>query len=109
MRKMGSVPILVLALLAPGLCAAQTEAPGEPVTLPGAEFSSWQVKEDSGRFGRPGSNATVPALLILPGSAWVDGRGAFYPSALQEAGVATLEIVMFQSPGRPRAGNGATM
>src|ERR1700741_2613407 len=109
MRKMGSVPILVLALLAPGLCAAQTEGPGETVTLPGAEFSSWQVKEVSGRFGRPGTTAKVPAVLILHGSAGVDGRGAFYASALQEAGVATLEIVMFQSRGRPRAGHGATM
>jgi len=104
---MGRVWVLVVALLAPGLCAAQT--PGEPVTIPGAEFSSWQVKEVGGRFGRPGTTAKVPAVLILHGSAGVDGRGAFYASALQEAGIATLEIVMFEARGRPRAGHGATM
>jgi len=93
-----------------GVAAAQTEAPGESVTIPGAEFSSWQVREVSGRFGRPGTTpAKVPAVLILHGSAGVDGRGAFYASALQEAGFATLEIVMFQRGGRPRAGHGATM
>jgi len=93
-----------------GVAAAQTEAPGEPVTIPGAEFSSWKVNEVRGRFGRPGTAAAkVPAVLILHGSAGVDGRGAFYASALQEAGFATLEIAMFQRGGRPRAGHGATM
>lgn len=107
---MNRVFVLVVALLAPGLCAAQAEAPGEPVTIPGAEFSSWKVKEVSGRFGRPGTTpAKVPAVLILHGSAGVDGRGAFYASALQEAGFATLEITMFQRGGRPRAGHSATM
>jgi hypothetical protein len=52
----------VMALVASRLGAAQ-EAPGEPVTIPGAEISGWgQVGEFPARFGRPpGSTAKVPA------------------------------------------------
>jgi dienelactone hydrolase len=98
------------ALVASRLVAAQ-EAPGEPVTIPGAEISGWgQVGEFPGRFGRPpGSTAKVPAVLILHGSGGVDGRGAFYAPALLEAGIATLEITMFPREGRPRAGRKANM
>lgn len=100
----------VAALGLSSLAAAQAEAPGEPVTIPGASFSSWSVKEVRGRFGLPaGSTAKVPAVLILHGSGGVDGRGAFHATALQEAGIATLEITMFPLGGRPRAGHGATM
>ena len=98
-------------LVVPRLGAAQTEAPGEPVTIPGAEISGWgKVGEFPARFGRPpGSMAKVPAVLILHGSGGVDGRGAFYATALQEAGIATLEITMFPPGGRPRAGRKANM
>jgi len=48
-------------------------------------------------------------VLILHGSGGVDGRGAFYAPALQDAGIATLEITMFRPGGRPRAGIQATM
>jgi len=100
----------VAALGLSSLAAAQAEAPGEAVTIPGATFSSWSVKDVRGRFGRPaGATAKVPAVLILHGSGGVDGRGAFHATALQEAGIATLEITMFQFRGRPRAGHGATM
>ena len=99
------------ALVVSRLGAAQTEAPGEPVTIPGAEISGWgQVGEFPARFGRPpGSTVKVPAVLILHGSGGVDGRGAFYATALQEAGIATLEVTMFPAGGRPRAGRKANM
>lgn len=48
-------------------------------------------------------------MLILHGSNGVDGRGAFYAKALQEAGIATLEITMFLPGGRPPEGVPATM
>lgn len=84
--------------------AAQTDAPGEPVTIPGIEIIGWgQVAEVAGRFGRPAaSKPKTPAVLILHGSSGVDGRGAFYAKALQEAGIATLEITMFPPGGRPQ-------
>jgi dienelactone hydrolase len=98
------------ALVVSSSVAAQTEAPGEPVVIPGAEISGWgKVAEVRGRFGRPpGATVQVPAVLILHGSGGVDGRGAFYAKALQAAGIATLEITMFPPGGRPRTAK-ATM
>ena len=56
----------------------------------------------SGELRIPGeAPGRLPAVLILHGSAGVDGRGAFYAQALNEAGFATLEIDMFQGRGRP--------
>jgi dienelactone hydrolase len=102
--------VAAAALVVSSLGAAQTDAPGEPVTIAGTEISGWgQVNEVPARFGRPaGSTPKVPAVLILHGSG-VDGRGAFYAKALQEAGIATLEITMFPPGGRPKAGPQATM
>lgn len=48
-----------------------------------------------------GATGRLPAVLILHGSAGIDGRGAFYAEALNAAGIATLEIDMFQGRGRP--------
>jgi uncharacterized protein len=91
--------------------AAQTDVPGEPVTIPGTEITGWgKADEVQARFGLPESpTSKAPAVLILHGSGGVDGRGAFYAKALQEVGVATLEIKMFPPNGRPQAGNQATM
>jgi uncharacterized protein len=90
---------------------AQTEAPGQPVAIPGVEISGWgKVEEVQGRFGLPaGALGKVPVVLVLHGSGGVDGRGAPYAKALQDAGIATLEITMFQAGGRPQAGHQATM
>jgi dienelactone hydrolase len=93
----------------PDFAAAQN-APGEAVTIPGATFSTWSVDEVRGTFGRPaGATGKVPAVLILHGSGGIDGRGAFHAKALQEAGIATLEITMFSRGQRPKAGRVATM
>ncbi len=43
----------------------------------------------------------VPAVLYLHGTAGVDGRGAFNAWALNEAGIATLEIDMWEARGLP--------
>lgn len=47
----------------------------------------------------PHSRHHVPAVVILHGSAGVDFRGAFYAEALNEAGIATLEIDMWEARG----------
>src|SRR5262245_44358096 len=93
------------------LAAAQPDDRGQPVTIPGAEISGWgNVRDFPGRLGRPiGSKSKLPAVLILHGSGGVDGRGAFYASALEDAGIVTLEITMFQRGGRPREGHKATL
>ena len=43
----------------------------------------------------------LPAVLILNSSPGFDGRGAFYAVALNSAGLATLEVDMFQGKGLP--------
>jgi uncharacterized protein len=98
-------------LIGSSLGAAQTDAPGEPVIIPGVNISGWgQVDEVQGRFSRPaGPTPKVPAVLILHAALGVDGRGAFYAKALNEAGIATLEITMFPPGAPPRAGPKATM
>ena len=90
---------------------AQPYAAGEAVVLPGTEIADWgQVEKVDGHFGKPSANMTkVPAVLILHGSGAIDGRGAFYAKALQDAGIATLEITMFSPGARPRSGTKATM
>lgn len=90
--------------------AQPVDAPGEPVTIPGAEIQDWgKVAEVSATFGLPAiSTGKVPAVLILHGDG-IDSRGAFYAKAIQEAGIATLEITMFPPGGRPKAGWKATM
>ena len=105
------VLVTAVALVASNLNAAQMDAPGQPVTIPGTEISGWgRVDELPARFGLPARLAPkVPAVLILHGSDGVDGRGAFYAKALQEAGIATLEITMFPRGGRPTGGVQATM
>ena len=109
MRKTVACLVPVAALVIATVAWAQPEAPGEPVTIPGATVAKWNVKDVRGRFGRPaGATGKVPAVLILHGSGGVDGRGAYHATALQEAGIATLEITMFPPRGRPR-GHGATM
>ena len=45
--------------------------------------------------------ARLPAVLILDSSPGFDGRGAFYAEALNQAGIATFEIDMFQGKGVP--------
>ena len=90
---------------------AQPYAPGEAVVLPGAEIADWgRVEKVDGHFARPAGNSPkVPAVLILHGSGGIDGRGAYYARALQDAGIATLEITMFARGGRPKSGAKATM
>jgi dienelactone hydrolase len=110
-RRMHVFLVAAAALLVSGICAAQTDAPGEHVIIPGTEIPGWgQVDEVPAHFGRPAGPMTkVPAVLILHGSSGIDGRGAFYARALQEAGIATLEIKMFQFGRRPKAGPMATI
>jgi dienelactone hydrolase len=115
-RRPGFLRILVFlvagaVLVAARLGAAQTGAPGEPVRIPGVNIAGWgQVDEVQGRFSRPASPMPkFPAVLILHGTLGVDGRGAFYAKALNEAGIGTLEITMFPPSNPPWAGFKATM
>jgi len=107
--------LITLTLLPlPSFSHEQVDAPGVPVIIPIYKNFSWWDYADkvSASFGYPaGSIQKVPAVLILHGGGGVDGRGAFYAVALQEAGIATLEITMFPPRKHPRSREGvnATM
>jgi uncharacterized protein len=105
------IGLSVLLLFSGQAFAQATDAPGDLVTIPGSEISGWgKVDEVQASFGLPKSRGSkVPVVLILHGSGGVDGRGAFYAEALQQAGVGTLEIKMFPLHGRPKTGSQATM
>lgn len=86
-------------------------APGEPVTIPAADIPGYgHSGATAGTFGQPsGATGKIPVVLILHSSAGIDGTGAFYATALQAAGIGTLEIAMFARGGRPSAGHQATI
>ncbi len=87
-RHLGACLLVVAMLFTPSAAMAQMEAPGEDVIIPGADLGDWgKVEQVAGRFGLPSRvTGQVPAVLILHGSGGVDGRGARYAKALQEAG-----------------------
>jgi dienelactone hydrolase len=102
---------IVIASCAVGSTLAQPRAPGDAVTIPGVDLPGLgSVASVNATFGRPsGAKASTAAVLLLHGSGGVDGRGAFHARALQDAGIATLEIDMFPRGGRPREGTRATL
>jgi dienelactone hydrolase len=54
----------------------------------------------SAQFRVPdGTTGKVPAVVIAHGSAGIDSRGGFYAEALNQAGIATLEIDMWAPRG----------
>jgi dienelactone hydrolase len=92
------------SLLVPDTGAAQLDAPGVAITIPGIDIAGiGKVGETPGRFAMSGAAVKAPAVLILHGAGGVDGRGAFYATALQKAGIATLEITMFPPGMAPEA------
>ena len=79
-------------------------APASPLTIKGKLSIPGQV--DSRRGCAPFSNHKhrnrndkLPAVLILHGSSGVDARGDFYEAALNAAGIATLQIDMWEARG----------
>ncbi|HEV8095078.1 MAG TPA: hypothetical protein VGP71_05065 [Burkholderiales bacterium] len=49
------------------------------------------------------THARLPAVLILHTATGFDGRGAFYADALNQAGIATVEIDYLRGKGIPRS------
>jgi cephalosporin-C deacetylase-like acetyl esterase len=83
------------------------ETPADAVTFPGAVAEGYSaVSEVKGDLELPEAKAggKLPVVLILHGSAGIDGRGEFHGKALNAAGIGTLEIFMFSRGNRPRAG-----
>jgi len=73
-----------------------TKPPGTMLTIQGklsVPRHAARPQDDRGQRGK------LPAVLILHGSAGVDSRGDFYEAALNDAGIATLQIDMWQARG----------
>jgi dienelactone hydrolase len=75
-----------------------TKPPGTMLTIQGKLSVPGHAADRHGGSGQHG-NRKLPAVLILHGSAGVDSRGDFYEAALNEAGIATLQIDMWQARG----------
>jgi uncharacterized protein len=96
--------VIVLACL----LIAAAEALATEVTFPGAVAEGYpKIAEVAGYLVFPTGEAKgqVPAVVILHGSGGIDGRGEFHAKALNAAGIATLEVLMFTSGNRPRDGS----
>jgi len=73
-----------------------TKPPGTMLTIQGklsVPRHAARPQDDRGQRGK------LPAVLILHGSSGVDSRGDFYEAALNDAGIATLQIDMWQARG----------
>lgn len=80
-----------------------TKPPGTMLTIKGKLSVPGDAAHPQGGTGQHG-NRKLPAVLILHGSAGVDARGDFYEAALNRAGIATLQIDMWQARGYSAAG-----
>jgi dienelactone hydrolase len=95
--------IAVTALLGSSMARAGVIDPNVPI-ISYVNFQSADPVSPltiSGQLRVPAMNAEekLPAVVIVHGSAGVDSRGAFYAQALNEAGIATLEIDMWAARG----------
>ena len=80
-----------------------TKPAGTMLTIKGKLSVPVDADHPQGGTGQHG-NRKLPAVLILHGSAGVDARGDFYEAALNKAGIATLQIDMWQARGYSAAG-----
>lgn len=101
-----SLIAIVVAVAGP----AWGEIVTEQVSFPGGRGAAFPVAETvRATLSRPSGEGRVPAVVILHGSAGIDGRGAFHAGELHRQGVATLEVFMFDRGGRPKEGHTTTL
>ncbi|CAN0147908.1 unnamed protein product [Phaeothamnion confervicola] len=96
---------LAIAFLAAGLFVCGIAPPAQaqlaegwtPVPFPGRPDATFRA-----RVAAPAAPAgKLAAVVVAHGSGGIDGRANAYVVALRDAGIATLEIEMFASGGRP--------
>ncbi|MBP6854560.1 MAG: dienelactone hydrolase family protein [Rhodoferax sp.] len=73
--------------------------PKAQLTIKGKLSLPRKFKQGDDQPGCVSVNKKLPAVLILHGSAGVDARGDFYEAALNDAGIATLQIDMWEARG----------
>lgn len=86
-------------------------ASSEKVSFTGAKGEGYPYVENvTATLQIPdGGIEPMPAVVLLHGSAGIDGRGAFHAEALNKAGIATLEVYMFDRDNRPKGGHTVTL
>src|SRR5262249_43899761 len=72
------------------------QAPQSPLTIKGKLKLPVRADANQRCFA---AQRNVPAVVILHGANGVDSRGDFYAEALNAAGIATLEIDMWEARG----------
>lgn len=103
---MRSVLIWLMASLSQCVWAAS-----EQVSFPGAVGAGFPVQETviATLQWPEAAQRPVPAVVILHGSGGIDGRGAYHAQALNQSGIATLEVFMFPQGGRFKGGHTTTL
>lgn len=86
----------MLGVLLAGAGTALAQAPARTVVAYPAPDTGFTIKAT---LAMPAADARVPAVVIAHGSGGVDGRGAYHAEALNAAGIATLEIDMWEARG----------
>ncbi|MGZ3458180.1 MAG: dienelactone hydrolase family protein [Archangium sp.] len=110
MKQLVVRPWMVGLSLAVSLCGCPAQQPpkDDPIQTPVAvnRYVSFPALGGAtpltvaGRLSLPtGAQGKVPAVVIAHGSGGVDSRGSFHAQALNEAGIATLEIDMWSARG----------
>lgn len=101
----------LVVLTAVGLLAVSAQIgaaiAGDNVSFPGGKADGYFSRDIVSAEFRPASQpqGKSPAVVILHGSGGIDGRGQFHADALNAAGIATLEVYMFDRGKRPREGH----
>ncbi|MCX7276366.1 MAG: alpha/beta hydrolase fold domain-containing protein [Burkholderiales bacterium] len=96
-RERGQPQISFIQFPSPNLAA-----PASPLTikgklsLPGKVDGRWNCFPFGNKKYR---NEKLPAVVLLHGTAGIDARGNFYEEALNAAGIATLQIDMWEARG----------
>jgi dienelactone hydrolase len=106
---MKSVLQYLTIVMAAGLVAMHAQAGKIDSNLPGISYIQYQSFDIiapeqkltiGGQLRMPANEGeAIPAVVILHGSAGLDSRGALYARALNDAGIATLEIDMWGARG----------
>jgi dienelactone hydrolase len=94
--------IAFLMLLLSASATGQAVASVEKISLDVPAASYKRGSQIAGELRIPDSKRErLPAVVIINSSPGFDGRGAFYAEALNAAGIATLELDIFQGSGLP--------
>ena len=100
MRLLKSCALLLLAMLAADALAQDRHA---DTKVNFVAFTSVLNEQESitvaAQLSLPKSEQPVPAVIVVHGSGGVDERGSFYSQALNNAGIATLELDMWAARG----------